>query len=325
MPTESLSLAKASPAISEDTNLAYILAASYSGSTLLAMLLGSQPEATTVGEMRAPSVDEPDTYQCSCGQHIKKCQFWREVSERMAKHGIPDFDILNARLSLHDAESPSLRRVLAPLPRNPMLEAVRKTALAVMPGWPGHLHDVHSRNSALVKVFQEITGAKVVVDSSKIALHLRYLLKAPELKIKVIWMVRDGRAVSTSMLGHGLKRSTRPETVAAAALSWRRNNEANERVIAELPKSQWKFLQYEELCRKPAETLRDLCNFLGMDSSNVVLDFRARTQHVLGNDMRLKSGSDIRLDERWRTTLTKEDLATFHEVAGGMNKKYGYE
>lgn len=310
---------------SEATNLAYILAASYSGSTLLAMLLGSQPEATTVGEMRAPTVDKPDTYLCSCGEHIKKCPFWREVSERMAKHGIPGFDIPNAQLSIHDAKSASLRRVIDPLPRGPLLEAVRSIALAVSPEWRGHLRTIHQRNSALVKVFQEITGAKVVVDSSKIALHLRYLLKAPELKIKVIWMVRDGRAVSTSMLGHGTKRDTRAESVAAAAESWRRNNEANERVLADLPQSQWLFLQYEELCRKPEATLRNLCEFLGMSTNEITLNFRARTQHVLGNDMRLKSGSDIRLDERWKTALSKEDLAVFEQVAGDLNRKYGYE
>jgi hypothetical protein len=137
--------------------------------------------------------------------------------------------------------------------------------------------------------------------------------------------VRDGRAVAMSMLGHGLNAGSRQETVAAAALAWRRNNEASERVLADLPKSQWTQLQYEELCRRPEETLRSLCKFLGMDSNNITLDFRARQQHILGNDMRLKSGSEIRLDERWRKNLSKEDLDTFEQVAGEVNRKYGYE
>jgi hypothetical protein len=309
----------------EATNLAYILAASYSGSTLLAMLLGCQKEAITVGEMRAPELDQPDSYLCSCGEQIKKCKFWSDVSAGMARRGIADFDITNAQLSIHDAKSPLLHRVLEPLPRGPMLEAARNTALAVNPAWPAHLRSVHERNSALVEVLREITGTKVVIDSSKIALHLKFLLKAPKLKIKVIWLVRDGRAVTTSMLGHGMKGNTQRERVAGAALSWKRNNEAGERVLEEMPKSQWMFLQYEALCRQPAETLRDLCKFLGMDTREVVLDFRAKQQHILGNDMRLKSGSEIRLDERWRTALTKEDLETFNEVAGETNRKYGYE
>ena len=99
-----------------------------------------------------------------------------------------------------------------------------------------------------------------------------------------------------------------------------------ERVLADLPTSQWKHLQYEQLCKQPEATMRELSGeFLGLDPDRVVLDFRAKTQHILGNEMRLKSGSDIRLDERWRTTLTKEDLAVFEEVAGDINRKYGYE
>jgi hypothetical protein len=310
---------------SETPNLAYILAVSFSGSTLLAMLLGSQSEATTVGEMRAPAVGEPDTYLCSCGEHIKKCSFWREVSERMAKRGIKDFDITEARISIHDAENRYVRRLLDPLPRGPLLETVRRTGLALSPAWPKHLQTMHRRNVALVEALQEVTGAKVVIDSSKIALHLKYLLKSPALRIKVIHLVRDGRAVTMSMLGHGFKRGSRQETVAAAALSWQRNNEGAERVLAEVPKSQWMYLNYEELCKTPVETLQGICKFLGMDSRNIVLDFRAGSPHVLGNDMRLKSGTDIRLDERWRTGLTKEDLGTFEEVAGEMNRKYGYQ
>lgn len=307
------------------TNFAYILSANYSGSTLLAMLLGSQPEAVTVGEMRAPHVGTAEDYQCSCGQPIKQCQFWRDVTEQMAKRGVVGFDITHARLSIHETENRFVHRLLEPLPRGMFLETVRKTGLALSPAWPGHLQNVQRRNVALAEALREITGAKVVVDSSKIALHLRYLSKSPALKMKVIRLVRDGRAVTMSTLGHGFKRDTRRETIAGAALSWRKNNEAAERVLAEMPESQWKFLQYEELCRRPEETLRNLCGFLGMDTNRVVLDFRARTQHVLGNEMRLKSGSEIRLDERWRSGLSKEDLEIFEEVAGELNRKYGYE
>jgi hypothetical protein len=304
---------------SQAPNLAYILSANFSGSTLLAMLLGSQPEATTVGEMRAPALGDPDAYLCSCGQPIKKCGFWAEVSKLMAKRGIAEFDITQPQISIHDTENRYVHRLLDPLPRGPVLETIRKTALALSPAWPKHLNNMHRRNVALVEALQEITNAKVVIDSSKIALHLKYLLKNPALKIKIIRLVRDGRAVANSMLGRGTK------NMQLAAFGWRRNNEAAERVLEDLPASQFTHLRYEELCRRPEETLRNLCEFLGMDAGKIVLDFRARTPHVLGNDMRLKSGSEIRLDERWRTSLSKENLAIFEEVAGEMNRKYGYE
>lgn len=328
MPAETLLANEASIGssnASESTNFAYILSANYSGSTLLAMLLGSQPEAVTVGEMRAPHVGTEEDYRCSCGEPIKQCQFWRDVTEQMAKRGVAHFDITQARLSIHETENRYVHRLLEPLPRGMFLETVRRAGLALSLAWPLHLSNVQRRNVALAEALREITGAKVVVDSSKIALHLKYLLRSPDLKMKVVRLVRDGRAVTMSTLGHGFKRDTRRETIAGAALSWRKNNEAAERILAEMPESQWKFLQYEELCRRPEETLRELCGFLGMDTGRVVLDFRARTQHVLGNEMRLKSGSEIRLDERWRTGLSKEDLQVFEEVAGDLNRKYGYE
>jgi hypothetical protein len=305
-------------------NLAYILSANFSGSTLLAMLLGAQAEAFTMGEMRVPALQNPDTYRCSCGELIRKCGFWSEVSQRMEKKGIAGFTIINPGLSIHDTDSRYVTRVLNAMPRGPVLEGVRSVALSLSPTWSTHLREVHARNTALAEVFQEMSGAKVVVDSSKLALHLKFLLKSDRLKIKALNLIRDGRAVVTSMLGHGFQRASRAETIAGAAMEWKRTNEASECILDTMPASQSMNIQYEELCRQPEATLRSISKFLGMDTQQINLDFRSKTQHVLGNDMRLKSGSDIRLDERWRTTLTPEDLAVFDEVAGEMNRKYGY-
>jgi len=327
MQTESSSAVIASPektTAADAVNLAYILSANFSGSTLLAMLLGSQAEAVTIGEMRAPAIGDAEAYMCSCGEPIKKCQFWVKVNAGMARKGIQDFDITEPRISIHDTKNKYVARLLNALPRGPLLEAVRAVGLSLSPAWPAHLREVHHRNRALVEVLREVTDARIVIDSSKISLHLKYLLRCPDLKIKVIRLVRDGRAVTTSSLGHGLKRASRRESVAAAAFSWFRNNEASERILADLPATQWIYLQYEELCRQPEATLRRIGDFLGMDTRQIILDFRAKQQHVLGNEMRLKSGSEIRLDERWRTALSQDDLAVFEEVAGAMNRKYGY-
>ncbi len=314
----------ATPSQCEATNLAYIVAASYSGSTLLAMLLGAHADGCTVGEMRAPDVGNPDEYFCSCGAKIKECTFWMRVSAGMAKKGIPNFDITNASLSIYDTQNQYISRLLAPLPRGPLLEVARDIALSISPAWKAHLQKIQSRNAALVEVLKEITGSQVVVDSSKLALHLKYLLKCPALNIKVIHLLRDGRAVATSMLGHGTKRDTRAKSVEAAASSWRGNNETAERLLARLPSSQLLQIRYEDLCREPEPTLERLCEFLGMDPERIVLDFRSRQQHVLGNDMRLKSTSEIRVDERWRTQLSREDLDVFETTAGELNRKYGY-
>ncbi len=40
--------------------------------------------------------------------------------------------------------------------------------------------------------------------------------------------------------------------------------------------------------------------------------------------MRMDSTSTIRLDERWRSHLTPADLKAFDDVAGDLNRSYGY-
>jgi hypothetical protein len=304
--------------------MAYILSASHSGSTLLAMLLGTQHQACTVGELRAPSMGDTDAYRCSCGQKIKECAFWTEVSERMAKKGIQAFDITDAGTSIFEVQDAYAQRLLSPLFRGPVLETVRDLALGFSPIWQSYLKEVQRRNAAIVEVLSELAGAKVVIDSSKAGLQLKYLLRNPALDIKVIHLVRDGRAVALSLIGHGLKRPTRQETMAATAREWRRSNEAAECLVRRLPSNQWLQIQYEELCRQPAAILRHACNFLGLETGNLNLDFRAHQQHILGNEMRLKTTSEIRLDERWRSELSAEDLSVFEIEAGEMNRKFGY-
>jgi hypothetical protein len=304
--------------------MAYVLSASHSGSTLLAMLLGTQRGACTVGELRAPSLGDTEVYRCSCGEKIKECPFWSKVGAAMAGRGIAGFDITDARTSVLAAPGGYARRLLAPLQRGPLLEGARDAALALAPSWRAHLAEAQRRNAALVEVLQELGDAKVVVDSSKAGLQLKYLLRNPALDIKIIHLIRDGRAVSLSLIGHGLRRATRPKTVSAAAREWRRSNEAAECLLRRLPKSQWLQVQYEELCRTPEAVLRKTCAFLGLNPDPLNLDFRSRQQHILGNEMRLKSTSEIRLDERWRTQLSAEDLEVFRAEAGPLNQRYGY-
>lgn len=268
---------------------------------------------------------DTEVYRCGCGERIKECAFWGAVSQAMAKKGIAGFDITNARTSIYETGSDYVQRLLSPLHRGRLLEMIRDMALAVAPSWHRHLTEVQSRNAALVEVLQEIADARIVVDSSKSVLHLKYLLRIPSLELKVIQLIRDGRAVALSLIGHGLKRASQEETVAAAAREWRRSNESAECLLKRLPPSQWMRLRYEDFCREPEPHLRRICEFLGLDCRSLTLDFRSARQHIIGNSMRLGSEKQIRLDERWRTKLSKEDLRVFQSVAGEVNRTYGYE
>jgi hypothetical protein len=320
--------------------LAYILAASHSGSTLLAMLLGAHPEASTVGELQADSFGDAETYRCSCGRRLKECDFWSDVREGMRRRGIPDYDVTRAGTSIFSVKSPYVQRLLAPLPRHAFWEAVRDLALWFSPEWRAHLKRTQTRNAALAETISEVAAAKIVVDSSKHPLRLKYLLRNPALDIKVIWLVRDGRAVSLTYTdewsyadasdpalrggGTGKQRPPPRRNIAEAAREWRRSNESADCIIDTLPPSQWTQVRYEDLCAQPRQTMEHLCQFLRLDPAKVNLNFRSKPQHVVGNGMRLDSTSEIRLDERWRGALSSETLHSFNAVAGSANDRYGY-
>jgi len=45
----------------------------------------------------------------------------------------------------------------------------------------------------------------------------------------------------------------------------------------------------------------------------------------MGNQMRLGSLQDIRLDEKWKQTLTADDLQIFADIAGELNHLHSYK
>lgn len=317
--------------------LVFILAASHSGSTLLSMLVGAHPDACCVGELKATSLSNPEEYRCSCRSRIKECGFWRKVSAGMKARGL-DYEVTNAQTFIVESPSPYVNWLMRPLHRHKLAELGRDALLAVSPAWWRHYRRVQRRNLALLETLHEITGAKIVVDSSKVALRLKYLLRLPDTDVRVLWLVRDGRAVSLTYMdttsfadatdpnfrggGTGAKHATR--TMSEAAREWRRSNEAAEALLRGLDRSRWLRLSYEEYCTDPLTALRKICGFVGIDPEKIVLDFKSVEHHVVGNGMRFDTSSEIRLDERWRSVLTPADLATFDRIAGDLNRKYGY-
>jgi hypothetical protein len=113
--------------------------------------------------------------------------------------------------------------------------------------------------------------------------------------------------------------------MAHAAERWRRCNEEAENVIAQFAPSRYIEIRYEQLCTDTDATLNQIFLFLGVNSLLAIKDFKNVRQHVVGNGMRLDTSSKIRLDERWRSVLTEEELSIFGRKAGKMNRSYGYK
>jgi len=321
------------------TRLVYLLAASHSGSTLLAILLGSHPEICTAGELKLTSLGDVDRYLCSCRTKIRECPFWSGIREKMHLRGF-DFDISDAGTDLVSGADPYLRRLLRPLHRGPVLEFFRDAALGLSPAWRSRLARFQTSNSALAESICVSTGRNVIVDSSKVAIRLKYLLRNPALDVKVVRLIRDGRGVALAYVdparfadasdpglrggGMGSSREGEKLEIADAALEWRRSNEEADAILAALDPSRWRSVRYEDLCSEPDTTLRSLFSFLDVDPGVGLPQLDFDGLHVIGNGMRLDSSRMIRLDERWRKALTPAHLRVFDSVAGSLNRRLGY-
>jgi len=317
----------------------YVLAASHSGSTLLAMLLNAHPEVVTVGELVSGGRWDPASYRCSCRALIRECPFWQRVTEVVSRSQ-PGFDVASFGIRLA-AEAPWwVHRLWRLRHRGPAVERVRDLLMATG-AWRRHFADASRGFPALAATILDLARGRIIVDTSKLAHLLKYVRQVPELDVKVVHLVRDGRAVALAYMdqdnfadsrdpalrrgGFG-KASAAPADLpmSLAADQWRWCLRSAEFALAGLDPSQWIRVHYEDLCRQPESTMRRILNFIGADPRRTVPDFRSVEHHVVGNGMRLDSTSEIRLDERWRSVLGEADLRIFDGVAGEANQRYGY-
>ncbi len=319
--------------------LAYILSASHSGSTLLAMVLGSHPDVATTGELKLTAIGNPDRYRCSCREELRICPFWTGIAKDMAVRGLA-FDPLDAGTDFQSVGSPYARYLLRPLHRARGLEALRDVALSLSVAWHRDHGRIQARNAALVACIIERSGKRLVVDSSKVGIRLKYLLRNRAIEVSVIRLIRDGRAVALTYTdsarfadasderlrggGMGIAGGYRRLTMEEAAREWRRSNEEADNIVAAIDPARVIQVRYETFCREPREEASRIFDFLGVPPDDAVARFPHTVHHVIGNGMRLDDAREVKLDERWRDVLSPEQLRVFDGVAGDMNRRMGY-
>ncbi len=328
--------------MSSNIDYVYILGASHSGSTLLAMLLNAHPDITTIGETSPGKMGDINTYRCSCGRLIESCPFWTSVVARMrTRHA--DFSLRDFGTAFEFPASRWVNRILHIEHRGRALELLRDTVLSLSAGWRTRRREIAARCYDLASAVLTQSGGRILVDSSKLAHRLKFLLPIPDFNIKVIHLVRDGRAVALTYMrqdefadstsptlrrgGRGMaaKATSASLSMAEAAREWCCCLRSAEHVLAGIDRSRWIQVRYEELAGDPQGTLRRIHGFLGTDPGRAPANFRDVEHHVIGNGMRLDGTSVIALDERWKSVLTAEDLRAFERVAGEYNRRYGYK
>jgi len=291
----------------------------FSGATLLVFLLGAHPQIATVGEMDG-LIRYPDEYLCSCGQRIRGCEFWQSVKTAMYEKGF-EFDVAHFNLRFTLGGHKIIQYLRHGSFRNRTLDSFRDTVFCALPGQRRQLKAMVARNEAFVEAVLEMTDQHIFIDSSKHHLRLKCLLKfCTSFNVRAIHLIRDVRGVVASRLRRGVARDARE-----AARQWVKLNQRLRITLKSLPEEKRALVRYEDLCQDPQGTTERLYRFCGADLGVAVTDLQTSSHHIIGNNMRLRSISEIKLDERWKRELTVNQLQEIRQEAAALCHVYGYD
>lgn len=294
----------------------YIMSPSFSGSTLLTTILANHPGIATVGELKASKLDDIATYRCSCGELLLQCPFWSAIAEELGKVGTP-FSL--EHFGTHfTSNNPAIRKVLKPLVRTRAWEHLRSLGLAMVPGARATLNDILSANQRIIEAVCRHKKAEIFLDGSKDPLRAKYFYESKRWNLKIVYLTRDGRGAANSYNKYS------KNGITEAASEWKLKIHEMDNLLNYVRPEDFIRIKYEDLCRLPDATLATLYEFVGLQAVEQH-NIEPAKQHILGNDnMRFGSVKTIRLDEKWRTDLSQQEIAEFNKIAENENEMLGY-
>lgn len=309
------------------TKCLYICGAGHSGSTLLDMLLGSHSRIASLGEIINLPMDWATNNRCTCGANMHDCELWSNVvHEFELQYGI---DVTVDPYSLNLGPIYAVvgdKRVTGRVYRLRRRFISALHYLELRSGMFGLLrpmlrgtYDGLENNLALFEIIGRRLGVDYVVDSSKVYMKAVGLYKMAPEAVRIILLIRDGRAVYYSMRKRGFNRQF-------SLNSWYNHfRRALPLVEQHVDPAHVLIVKYEDLATDPAKELQRICMFAGLEFELAMLDFRSKVHHnVNGNDSRFSTVSEIRLDVSWKENLSWEDKQYFLDRAGWLNEKLGY-
>jgi hypothetical protein len=272
----------------------YIAGDGRSGSTLLDRLIGAYPGVFSCGELGnlLQSTNSADEY-CACSERANECRFWQSVM-RLWSRAVPGFSQDEYRMLQHRYER--LRSLFRPF--NDLSFSSRRFAR----------YAVYTQ--ALFKAISDLSGAGVIVDSSKSPARALALSRVPGLDLRMLHLVRDVRGVAYSLRipyrerpKEGPFANVKRRSNLRFACTWALVNYFCERVRTKMGHPTL-FIRYEDYTANPDVMLTGVASLLSVPS----IDYESGASHLLeqghqiaGNGLRMHPVQKISPDENWRS------------------------
>ncbi len=305
---------------SDKIPIIYILSNGRSGSTLLDLLLGLQPEIWTLGEAHVlPWSLRENLLPCGCSLPVGKCEFW-SLALPQIPIGIGNYPIEYFRESHVGGKAIRGNHLYNILRRKP----AKQWALAI--DEYGKLNAEYFeavKNAAERRTEQPI---RWLVDASKNMYRLFWLQQSGYFDLRVIHLMKDPRAFVYSMVKNLLPDAKNKSIRFSGRWlveNWFYSYLCNDPALA----GQTFCLRYEQLATQPGETMTALGNWLNVDINFDINDdtFRRYENHAIaGNPMRWQS-SGIKLDEKWRLALPPSYARIIWVLTWFLARSYGYQ
>lgn len=311
--------------MTDDVKVLFLGGKGRSGGTLLANLMGQIPGFCNVGELnRLWDSGLVHNRRCGCGLPVQECPTWTAVLDEADSmlSGTPLAPLSAARIDLDQSAVvrwPRLARLLGSRPESrDRWEALDRYTTAT---------------SAVYRSIAKVTGAKVVVDSSRLPFEPVALGLVPHVDLRIGHVVRDPRAVVFSWkrarvftdrdTGEHLPRFG----ATFSTTSWLARNVVVEVLRRRRPSI---TVSYDVLARDPARVLRDLAGLMDEPAGDLrFLTSEAATlvptHSVGGNPVRMISGAVvIEPDEEWRHGISARDRWVSTAIALPLLHRYGF-
>lgn len=286
-----------------------------SGSTLLDRTVGSVPNAFPTGELRYLSERLARGGTCGCGTPLDQCELWSAVL---------------AHAELAGADPAITVYLLNRFARVRHTARLLRTDPAGAPGQPG-LGELIDWFARLYDSIAAVTGAQLVVDSSKFPSHGALLRLLPNLDVRFVQLVRDPRAVaySWSRPKPGPDGIPRVGSVFSST-KWVQWNLACERIKRAVGPDRYLTLRYEDFVAAPADALAQVLSFgeVAGDASGTIAGDQAMlaANHTInGNPDRFVTGAvPIREDTRWLESQQLAPWGVSTTLTAPLLHRYGY-
>jgi hypothetical protein len=309
----------------DQVKVLYVAGKGRSGSTLLASLLGQLPGFFNAGEViHLWDWGLVRNYKCGCGLDLHECPTWHDV--------LGEADALLANADIPPLASARIDRDRAAVVRWPKTLQLLRAKPGSHPRWE-QLDRYTLAVSAIYRAIARVTGARVIVDSSKVPFEPLPLGLVDGVEAYVTHAVRDPRAVVYSwqrarVWGDRGEDEYMPRFGASyTTASWLTRSLLVEVIGRRRPVE---LVRYDDTARDPAAVLRHLADFVGEPAGDLAFltsgsATLAPTHTVGGNPMRMTSGAiKIRPDDEWRTHIARRERMVSTAIALPLLHRYRF-